>query len=117
VVAIPGLYDQLSGTVKVLIDFFDSAELVILSGVHDTGVGLLGYVMRGYLSPMAAVSMAGASPRLMGELLVAMGKTAPAIKAAASAATPTVRAIAPGVANATFNDSGTQPLAVSAPTQ
>jgi hypothetical protein len=88
-----------------------------LAGALDTGVGLLGYVMRGYLSPMAAVSMAGASPRLMGELLVAMGKTAPAIKAAASAATPTVRAIAPGVANATFNDSGTQPLAVSAPTQ
>jgi hypothetical protein len=71
-----------------------------IAGALDTGVGLLGLTMHGYLSPMAAVSMAAASPRLMGELVIAMGKAAPAVRAAATAVPSTL----PGaVANAALN--------------
>jgi hypothetical protein len=70
-----------------------------IASALDTGVGLLGLTMHGYLSPMAAISMAAASPRLMGELVIAMGKAAPFVKAAG----PSIGAIAPAVANATLN--------------
>jgi hypothetical protein len=70
-----------------------------MAGVLDTGIGILGLLAHGYLSPSAAVSMAAASPRLMGELVVAMGKAGPALKAAGSA----IGAIAPASANAALN--------------
>jgi hypothetical protein len=72
-----------------------------LAGVIDTGVGLLGALEHGYISPMAAVSVAAASPRLMGELVVAMSKAAPALKAIAAA--PAAGVLAPAAANAALN--------------
>jgi hypothetical protein len=67
-----------------------------LAPVLDTGVGILGALAHGYLSPLAATSIVAASPRLMGELMVAMSKVAPRVRAAAPSLTP----VAQGVANA-----------------
>jgi hypothetical protein len=81
-------------------------------GIADalrSGAGLLGLVSTGYLAPMAAVSMALASPRRMGELILAMGKAAPALKAAA-AVVPTLPA---ALSNAALNP-GTAGMAPSA---
>lgn len=50
-----------------------------------TGSGLLYMISTGALSPKAAVAMAASSPRLMGELAVAMGKAAPLLSKAGAA--------------------------------
>lgn len=52
-----------------------------------SGMGILYAIMRGYVSPDAALAFALTSPRLMGELAVALGKTRPFIQQAAGAAT------------------------------
>ncbi len=57
-----------------------------LARVVDTGVGLLAGVAHGFINPSAAVGIAAASPRLMGELMVAMSKTRPAARAIGGAA-------------------------------
>ncbi len=57
-----------------------------LARVVDTGVGLLAGVAHGFINPSAAVGIAAASPRLMGELMVAMSKTRPVGRAIGGAA-------------------------------
>jgi hypothetical protein len=51
-----------------------------------TGAGLLSTIAAGIVTPKAALAAAIASPRLMGELMVAMGKARPAISGIAPGA-------------------------------
>lgn len=58
------------------------------------GVELLTALAHGALTPVAVAGMAAASPRLMGELMVAMSKAGPLLKAGGSVAGSAVPAIA-----------------------
>lgn len=71
-----------------------------------TGAGILGAIATGHLTPAAAVAMATSSPRLMGELMVAIARNKPGLKAAGAA----VGAVAPKLgAAAIMPPPGTQP--------
>lgn len=59
-----------------------------------TGAGLMLSILTGHTNPAAAVTLAMTSPRLMGELAVAMGKTAPMVGKVAKTVGPTAGAIA-----------------------
>lgn len=61
-------------------------------GLAGAGAGLevLAALSHGALTPAAVVGMVSASPRLMGELMVAMSKTAPLLKSSVSMGAPAI---------------------------
>lgn len=90
---VPGYEDMTKGYASAS-EFLDQLSKLWPRGLAgpSTGASIFASIMGGFLSPKAALAIVMASPRLMGELMVAMSKTKPVVSAAGQMAgqTPAV---------------------------